>query len=699
MPIDTRLKWLLEERNVPTDSFHEAIEVVAGSAELINESSWRTPRPIDVLVRAQPSATHMLFENELLNFGFELHSLSGPAGALTASGTVQLDEVENLERLPSVLRIEVPRELQPELLVSLRQCTADQAHSLIPHANGSSAVVAIIDGGIDYTHPVLRQPNGATRILALWDQADPTLPTSIGVPYGRVYTQAAINAALAPGGASLNHADPGGHGTHVTSCAAGSAPRNGVAHAADLLVVSLTGNGQTLGRSKNAVDAFDWIVNQAQQFKRPVAINMSQGMNSGGHSGTSMLELVMDAHCRRPGVAIIKSAGNEQEWRTHASGTLTSASPLTFEVVCSATKRTPGQLELWFDAGEDVDILIEPPSGVPTMWFNAAMLPRTMTLAGGNTVRVDIDYDPEGTGDNVYTVFFSSGGTGIGIMPGTWRVRLRTAKVSASGLVHAWLERTLRDPPSEQLRFSTGSNDPTCTLSIPGTARRVICVGSYVTTPDPPGSALVGALSSFSSRGPTRHGVQKPDLIAPGEVIEAARSKSFVAGGGGQWTTMAGTSMAAPHVAGAAAILLAEDPTLTGEQVRQILARSARMHPASPNNDVGNGYLDVLAAVNLLRTNKPEFPQLGPVAPIFGGRQVSIQTVDDCTASLLYDQQPGRLLGGRRSGSVPSAKLHRDHSFDLSTLTAGRWYFEIHLFANGWRTIADNGGAPWSIDI
>jgi len=692
MAIDSRLRWILEERSAPHGALQEALALVESPSTRRSSSSDHGPRKIDILVRGTPGADQSTFKTELEKLNLEVHTIVGTRGNLTATGRIEIDDLALLDASSFVARVEAPRELQPELTVSLPHCTATAAHALEPSASGKATLVGVIDGGIDIHHAVFRDEHGKSRIVALWDQMS---PAQVGgsVPYGRVYTQVEIDAAIS--GAQLDHADPGGHGTHVTSIAAGAGQRPGIAKAASIIVVALGGDDQTLGRSKNAIDAFDWIVTEAEQRNLPVAVNMSLGMNGGSHAGTSILEAAMDAHCRKPSVALVKSAGNEQEWRIHASGTLVANAELTLEVLCQSGKFQPGQLEIWFDENDDIEVSVQPPSGNATAWTSLNEMPKNAVLAGGNRIRIDAEYDPEGTGDNLINVFFAAGGSAIGILPGTWRVLLRARTIGADGRVHAWLERTARRPAAEQLRFSASSYDPSCTISIPGTARRVITVGSYVTTPNPPGSALVGALSSFSGRGPTRFDVQKPDLVAPGEYIEAARSSRSP--GVGEWISLPGTSMAAPHVAGAAAILLSEKPELTGEQVRQILCRSARAAASGPDSAFGSGYLDVAAAVALLRNGAVTFPEV--LSTRIEGATFQIKTGADTTASLLYDAHRGRLLAGKRAGSMPSLAPSRTHTFVLSALGRETSYFEVHLFSNGWRSIADNHGGAFCIVV
>ncbi len=86
------------------------------------------------------------------------------------------------------------------------------------------------------------------------------------------------------------------------------------------------------------------------------------------------------------------------------------------------------------------------------------------------------------------------------------------------------------------------------------------------------------AIEGFSSRGPTRDGRVKPDLVG------ADRGNSAVFG---PWR---GTSQASPHVAGLAALLLQQERTLTPEQLAARLKQSARRRGTKPNNIWGYGF-------------------------------------------------------------------------------------------------------------
>ena len=127
-----------------------------------------------------------------------------------------------------------------------------------------------------------------------------------------------------------------------------------------------------------------------------------------------------------------------------------------------------------------------------------------------------------------------------------------------------------------------------------------------ISTPGAAASALTVAatdkqdnLAWFSSTGPLAFsGGMKPDISAPGVEITAARSQEMTDGGEGMYRTIDGTSMATPHVAGAAAILAQQHPAWTGAQLKEHLMSSAKgLADWYSPYEVGTGRLDVAAAV------------------------------------------------------------------------------------------------------
>jgi serine protease AprX len=125
-------------------------------------------------------------------------------------------------------------------------------------------------------------------------------------------------------------------------------------------------------------------------------------------------------------------------------------------------------------------------------------------------------------------------------------------------------------------------------ITDPGNSESVITVGStHGNWPHTYG------VSFFSSRGPTGDGRIKPDLVAPGERVQS----TITGGNNNEWGPESGTSMAAPHVSGAAAMLLARYEELIGQprRVKRILCESAT-DLGRERSFQGHGMLDVLRA-------------------------------------------------------------------------------------------------------
>ncbi|MEU0375239.1 S8 family serine peptidase [Streptomyces sp. NPDC006283] len=134
--------------------------------------------------------------------------------------------------------------------------------------------------------------------------------------------------------------------------------------------------------------------------------------------------------------------------------------------------------------------------------------------------------------------------------------------------------------------IAAGNSGAPGTVGSPGSADSALTIGA-VDSADAP--------AYFTSQGP-RFGdnALKPDLSAPGVDILAARSQ--LTAGEGPYTTMSGTSMATPHVAGVAALLAEKHPDWTGQQLKDALMSTSKQLTADAYT-LGTGRVDVPAAV------------------------------------------------------------------------------------------------------
>ncbi|TDC39415.1 peptidase S8 [Micromonospora sp. 15K316] len=190
--------------------------------------------------------------------------------------------------------------------------------------------------------------------------------------------------------------------------------------------------------------------------------------------------------------------------------------------------------------------------------------------------------------------------------------------------------------------WSSGNTTPyaACdTVSSPGSAESAYSVGAYSSD---------GTLASFSRKGEGEGGRIKPEISAPGVAVRSSYPNN-------SYTEMAGTSMAAPHVAGAVADLWSYDPTLIGqvEQTRRLLADSAVDvddtecgGTADFNNKYGEGRLDLVRLLEL--------------APREGGTLTGVVTADgapvpaaEVTISGPFSRSIGTDKDGRFTTNLP----------------------------------------------
>ncbi|WP_338524065.1 S8 family serine peptidase [Pseudomonas batumici] len=568
-----------------------------------------------------------------------------------ATVEIPLSQLENVSRQPGVERIEAVRTLQPMLSASVLATRADKLRGgEAPHwtgKTGRNVIIGIIDSGLDTTHPSFRKLDGSSRVLAYWTRGD-------GSNDGVKCTQEQISNALLHDaqGECAGLRDPHGHGTHVAGIAAGNGSAAntgftayeyvGMAPEADLMVSELReAKPPNAGQldEMNVLESIAWMKDYAKAANKPLVVNMSFGTHAGPLDGTSNFERALN-NLAGPGVILVAAAGNEGNAPMRAAVTL---APGQTEVVQFSRWYTNDEngdaklrMEAWYPGANRLGVSIrnmrsKEPCDTGEVLAGPEPVVKAFSTACGRIEIVSNNVNPT-NGDRQLLVTLSETPEEVNTVG--WEMVLRNEEGHAASfgiLSHDQYEGSFRDHTS----FLT-------TLITPASAERTIAVGSYTTRESwkpvkgevERSNSEVGNISASSSRGPRRECsdkalcpmIMKPEIVAPGQIIISSRSatpQEVIDAGeeedsktaDGMHIGSSGTSMAAPHVAGAVALLLQTNPTLTPEQVKQALFSSAGhnsftgklplyqrgvLDPANANPIWGYGILDAFKAAETL---------------------------------------------------------------------------------------------------
>ncbi|WP_326980970.1 S8/S53 family peptidase [Chryseobacterium sp. MYb264] len=541
-------------------------------------------------------------------------------GFVTALASIE--DIEKLRQLPYVTSIMAPTFDELHNDVSRAQSGASLLQDGVFNNtayNGTGVLVGIYDSGIDWKHPDFRKADDQTksRIVSIWDQtltAQGTEAPPAGFATGVEYTRAQIEDELDGSPANfVRENDTNGHGSHVAGTVAGNGMgiadnrHKGFATNADIVFVK-GGNGSF--PTTNTINALTYFKNVATALNKPIVVNMSIGGQGSAHDGTENHEVaVNDFTTSAPGRVVVISAGNDYGFNLHkkvdlepnATGTYTfniannatgvTSSSIAFGLLAYANNNGPLTAKLTAPDGQQYTQVIDSDEEYTIMGGLGAYISNDISSSNGKRSIQLVIYRP--TSSNLsyagnYTLEITNNNT----LPVT---------------IHGWRYR--QDVPTT---LQGGDNE--YIVGSPGNASNAITVASYlgrVTWYSAAGGVGYGntpqeSISSFSSQGPRADGFQKPDITASGQAVISVRSSSSTSAASNiientnYYVMNQGTSMSSPGVAGAAALLLQANPTLTAAQVKARLTANARQDGATgvvPNARWGYGKLDIYKAV------------------------------------------------------------------------------------------------------
>lgn len=502
--------------------------------------------------------------------------------------------IERLAEYDEIVFIEKPKRLSFEVNRGRTASCINPVQSGVLNLFGEGVYVAIIDSGIDYSHPDFINEDGTSRIAALWDQTIKGSPPE-GYDIGTLYTNEQINQALrTPMPERLEivpSTDLSGHGTHVAGIAAGNGRASnglyrGVASKSELIIVKLgiaiSGSFPT---TTQLMQGLDFAVRYAMARNKPVAINLSFGNNYGSHTGRSLLETFVNDVSNVWRNNIVVGTGNEGNSANHASGVLIMGRTQAVEIAVSEFEFSLN-VQIWKNYYDHFDITIVAPNGTRVGPIPRILGTQRFTVAQTQILLyygVPTPYNPQ------QEIYIDMIPTGRYINSGVWRIELVPRRI-VDGNYDMWLPSGGIKNPNTRFLFPSEYT----TLTIPSTAYRAVTVGAYDSNTD--------SYAPFSGRGYTRDNQIKPDLVAPGVNITSTAP-------GGGYEEQSGTSMATPFVTGSAALLMewgivqGNDPYLYGEKLKAYLingCRHLRIESVYPNRTLGYGALCLENTFNLM---------------------------------------------------------------------------------------------------
>lgn len=502
---------------------------------------------------------------------------------------VEAPDASSLLSLPGVLRVVPVRALRPLLVgKALSNHKVAEAWDLAGGIDkaGAGRKIAILDTGIDPTHPGFQAPAGFS--------APDGYPLASSEANLALTSPKIIVARSFDGGSAR---DREGHGTAVAMCAAGvshQSPRgliSGVAPAAWLGAYRVSNLSDGLIYTDIVLQALDWAVKDGMNV-----INLSFGsVGAFGPDG----DPVFEGGVRRAvenGILVVNAAGN-------TAGPSTVDDTAAAEPVIAAGSN---------NASSSTTVAVVPSTGLP---MPAAASSDVISIPPQMGPMVDAETLNNARGCDPFPE-----GSLVGKFPlierGNCNFTVKLANAAAAGATAAVVYNSA-NPSSgapEDLVTMTVDDAPSIPGLFLGRSDGLRLKELIATVEDfqvqlrfPYNAGAPNAVSSFSSRGPSLDLRIKPDLLATGStvytaVIQAPATSCDLCDPSG-YSSVSGTSFSSPITSGAAAVLQAARPGLSAAEYRSLLVNSAAPFKLSngtvaPVMSAGAGLLDLRNALS-----------------------------------------------------------------------------------------------------
>lgn len=414
---------------------------------------------------------------------------------------------------------------------------------------GEGVTVAVLDTGVDYTHPDLDHAFGDYKGWDLVDNDNDPQETPVGDPRGAATT----------------------HGTHVAGTVAANGQIKGVAPDATLLSYRVLGPGGS-GSTENVVAGIEKAVEDGADIMN---LSLGNSLNNPDWATSIALDWAMEE-----GVVAVTSNGNSgpNNWTVGSPGTSreaisVGATQLPFNLYNAALTTDAGTYAsaamMGYTNSKDVEALngqtlelVDAGFGQVSDFAKVDVKGKVAVISRGVTPFVDKAQAAKDAGAVAAIIYNNVGGEISFVIPG---MAVPTVKLS--------------DVDGKKLLEDLKAGNKTVKLDLPFASQQPELV------------------ADFSSRGPVVDTwMIKPDVSAPGVDIVSTIP-------GNAYGSKQGTSMASPHVAGAAALILEAHPTWNVDDVKAALMNTAvNLVDATgkdyPHNTQGAGSIRPLEAIN-----------------------------------------------------------------------------------------------------
>lgn len=640
---------------------------------------------------------------------------------------VPLQNVKQFTQLNGIKYIDMDQPVAMAMDTARKMTRVDSVHMgyNLPQAySGKNVVMGIIDLGYDYTHPTLYDTSYANyRVKRVWEEKTIGTPPS-GFAYGAEF---ADSASIITKAYDVNNFT---HGAHVAGIAGGSGAGGnagnstryrGMAYNSDLVLVSINPTSAywlSTGMA-DMLDGMNYIFNYAASVSKPAIANLSWGNPLGPRDGNSLFSQACD-NLTGPGKIFALSAGNNGANRLHLQKSFTATDSIVHTVLTFPTGLGENRnwVDVWGDTSKTFRMRFSLHSSSTNKVDSSAYISldnnvHLINLKGtnGDTCFIKVSTVMSEFNDKPHMLIeiFSrvTNQLVLSVMGKNSTVDMWNGLVKdASGYYGSFLKNY---PWATNGDFIMQCSDMVSTRSAIGVASynskpSIVNVSggtvNYSTYPK-------GAISAFSSHGPAADGRVKPNITGPGMMVVSSISSldpeykstglyynrvvseytSSINGNTYAYAALQGTSMSSPAVSGIIALLLEANPTLSPQQIMNILELSAitdsytGVIPAGGNNTWGTGKVNAYKAMQLVLMGVGIYhPTKMPIEcllyPNPSNGNYAIEYVSDKTETLhlTVTNVNGQILINK-SWNVNSG--HNTQQIDLSQNAQGIYFTKI----------------------